>query len=387
MSMTNASLQFPPAILSPEALALRDTLRRFLDDERRGGGFEPQCDGWITPSFEFSRKLGQAGFLALTWPKAYGGHARTQMERFVVTAELLASGAPVAAHWIADRQTGPLLLRIGTEAQRQKYLPPIARGEYSFAIGMSEPDAGSDLASVRTLATPRPGGGWLLNGAKIWTSNAHVYDAMVVFCRTAARTEQRHQGFSQFIVERNLPGVTMNPIRFLTGEHHFNEVVFDNVELSDAQLLGREGDGWAQITSELAFERSGPERFLSTYPLLRAAMDTLGPTADARARFAVGQLVARFWTLYNMSMRVFGRLAAGLEADTEAVLVKELGARLEKEVAETLRLVIHSAPSRQSPDRTQALMATAILHSPSFSLRGGTSEILRGIIARGLGLR
>jgi acyl-CoA dehydrogenase len=366
---------------------LRQRVREFLANERAAGHFEPSCDGWLTPSVEFSRKMGRHGFLGLTWPESYGGQARTQMDRFVVTAEVLAWGAPVARHWIADRQTGPLLLRVGTEKQRQRYLPRIVAGEYAFAIGMSEPDAGSDLANVRTNATQQPGGGWLLNGAKIWTSNAHEYDAMLVFCRTGEKSDNRHAGFSQFIVERTHPGVTMNPIRLITGQHHFNEVVFDNVELSDENLLGSAGDGWSQVTSELAFERSGPERFLSTYPLLSQAIDTVGASADARTRVAIGALLAQIWTLYNMSMRIFGRLAAGDNADTEAVLAKELGARLEKQIAETLRLVIDSAPSMESADRTQALMAKAILHSPSFSLRGGTSEILRGIVARGLGLR
>ncbi len=385
--MALSPLQFPATTLPPATLALRDEVRSFLAAERANGGFTPLCDGWLTPSFDFSRKMGQRGFLGLTWPKRYGGQERSQMDRFVVTAEVLAWGAPVAAHWIADRQTGPLLLRVGTEAQRQTFLPRIVAGEYYFAVAMSEPDAGSDLANVRTMATPRPGGGWLLNGAKVWTSNAHEYHAMVVFCRTASQSSERHRGFSQFMVERTQPGVTINPIRLITGQHHFNEVVFNNVELSEAQLLGQEGDGWAQVTHELAFERSGPERFMSTYPLLCQVIDELGAAADQRARTAVGQLVAQFWTLYHMSMRVFSRLAAGLDADTEAVLVKELGSRLEKEVAEVLRLVIDCAPSLHSAMRIEALFAKAILHSPSFSPRGGTSEILRGIIARGLGLR
>ena len=161
----------------------------------------------------------------------------------------------------------------------------------------------------------------MLNGAKIWTSNAHEYDVMLVFCRTGEKSDNRHAGCSQFIVDRTHPGVTMNPIRLITGQHHFNEIVFDNVELSDENLLGSAGDGWSQVTSELAFERSGPERFL-TYPLLSQAIDTVRASADARTRVAIGGLLAQIWTLYNMSMRIFGRLAAGDNADTEAVLAK-----------------------------------------------------------------
>ena len=170
--------------------------------------------------------------------------------------------------WRIGSRTGKasLILRFGTEAQKQKYLPPIARGKTCFAIAMSEPDSGSDLASVRTRAV-RSDGGWIVNGSKIWTSNAHRCQAMIALFRTGT-PESRQAGLTQFVVDLPTPGVTVNPIIDMAGDHHFNEVVFQDCFLPDDQLLGSEGSGWAQVTSELALERSGPERFMSSMPLL-----------------------------------------------------------------------------------------------------------------------
>jgi acyl-CoA dehydrogenase len=223
----------------------------------------------------------------MTLPRQYRGTDAGALHRFVVTEELLAAGAPVAAHWIADRQSGPALLRFGTEQQRAEILPGIARGELYFAIGMSEPDSGSDLASVRTRAS-RVDGGWLVNGTKLWTSGAHHAHFMITLVRTAPPAQapaeaDRHAGLSQLIVDLAAPGVQVRPIRLLTGEHHFNEVVLADVFVPDSRLLGRAGDGWHQVTSELAFERSGPERILSTFPLLAAAVDQ-----PARSRSLTG---------------------------------------------------------------------------------------------------
>ena len=267
----------PPADLPPAAAQLRAQVREFLADERAAGAWRPRADVWLSGWDErFTKELGRRGWLGMTIPVEYGGHGASPLERYVVTEELLAAGAPVAAHWVADRQIGPTLLRFGTEEQRRRYLPGIAAGEVYFGIGMSEPDSGSDLASVRTKAE-RVDGGWALTGTKVWTSGAHRARAFFALARTAPRDEaHRHAGLSQFIVELSSPGVTIRPIPLLTGAHHFNEVVFDGVFVPDAMVLGEIGSGWHQVTSELAFERSGPERFLSTYPLLAALVGELG---------------------------------------------------------------------------------------------------------------
>jgi hypothetical protein len=309
------------------------------------------------------------------------------LERFIVTEELLAHGAPVAAHWIADRQSGPLLLRYGTEEQKQFFLPKIARGECYFVIGLSEPNSGSDLASLSSMAK-KVDGGWVLNGSKVWTSVAHHAHYTIALVRTSPKNpENKHEGMSQFIVDLKAPGVTVRPIRLMTGEHHFNEVIFEDVFIPDNMLVGEVGNGWKQGMAELAYERSGPERFLSTFPLFAELVRVLESTDDKQAKIAVGLLTARLMTLRQMSLGVAGLLQEGVTPDIAAALVKDLGTQFEKEVFEVARTLISSQPSLTSPSRFEVLLAQAILHSPGFTLRGGTTEILRGIIARGLGVR
>jgi alkylation response protein AidB-like acyl-CoA dehydrogenase len=371
----------------PEDLGeLRHEVREFLADDIRKGGFKPHCDQWLGGWDEaFSRRLGARGWIGMAFPKAYGGSAAGALARFVVTEELLAAGAPVAAHWIADRQSGPGLLKFGSEEQRQTYLPGIARGERFFAVGLSEPDTGSDLASVRTHGT-RTEGGWRVSGTKVWTSGAHHAHTMVVLARTAPATSDRHDGLTQFIIDLPNIDVHIRPIYLLTGEHHFNEVVLDDVFVPDANVLGRVGAGWTQVTSELAMERSGPERLLSTFPLLAASIDHLARSVgDHEDR--LGALVARLWSLRQMSLAVAGRLEAGEAPAVEAAAVKDLGTRFESLITETVRLLSPTTPDRDSDDALTYMLAESILHSPGFTLRGGTNEILRGVIAKELGIR
>ncbi|MGX7706524.1 acyl-CoA dehydrogenase family protein [Methylobacterium sp. Gmos1] len=378
---------FPPPPPSPAAEAFRAEVRAFLAAELADRAAIDRAQSWNGLDPAFSRKLGARGWLGLTWPTRYGGQERSALERYVLLEELLAAGAPVGAHWIAERQSGPSLLRYGTEAQKAAILPRIAAGECFFCIGMSEPDSGSDLASVRTRAV-REGGGWRVNGTKLWTTNATHCHLMILFCRTGPLDrEQRHAGTSQFIVDLTLPGITIRPVRNLLGEHHFNEVVFEDVLLPEDALLGREGEGWAQVTGELAYERSGPERFLSSFWLLVELVRALRPAADARAEVALGRLGAQLITLRRMSRSVAGLLQAGADPALEAAMVKDLGALVEQEIPEIARdLVAEGPPTPESRAFAQVLAYTT-LHAPSFSLRGGTREILRGIIARGLGLR
>jgi alkylation response protein AidB-like acyl-CoA dehydrogenase len=379
----------PEAVALPDGVTeLRGQLREFLAAERAAGTFTPRCDAWLCGwDAGFSAKLAAHGWVGMTLPAEYGGHGRSPLERYVVVEELLAAGAPVAAHWIADRQIGPTLLRYGTEDQKLRYLPRIARGECFFGIGMSEPDSGSDLASVRTRAR-RVDGGWELTGTKVWTSGAHHAHAFFALARTApVDPGDRHAGLSQFIVELDAPGVRIRPIPLLTGEHHFNEVVFDRVVVPDELVLGEIGQGWQQVTSELAFERSGPERFLSTFPLLVALVGELaerGLTGEAARE--LGDLVTRLWTLRQLSVAVAASLAAGVPEDVPSALVKDLGTSYESEIIEAARLLLRTEPD---PDGggVARLLADAVLHAPGFTLRGGTTEILRGVIARGLGMR
>ena len=376
----------PPTELPPRVAALRAQVRAFLAEERATGRWTPRADVWLSGWDErFSAELGRRGWLGMTVPTEYGGHGASPLDRYVVTEELLAAGAPVAAHWIADRQIAPSLLRFGTEAQRRRYLPGIAAGTMFFGIGMSEPDAGSDLAAVRTRAE-RVAGGWQLTGSKVWTSGAHHAHAFFALARSAPRDEQnRHAGLSQFLVELDSPGVQIRPIPLLTGAHHFNEVVFDHVFVPDELVFGEIGAGWHQVTSELAFERSGPERFLSTFPLLAAIVGELAGVPGVERE--VGGLVTRLWALRRMSLAVAGALESGSAPELAAAVLKDLGTRYENEVVDAARLLVAIPPDPAAPDGFPRLLADAVLHAPGFTLRGGTNEVLRGIVARGLGLR
>ncbi|HZT89979.1 MAG TPA: acyl-CoA dehydrogenase family protein [Stellaceae bacterium] len=381
----SSPFRFEPLDLPPECEALRSEVRGFIADELAAGQWTPNSDFGSHRSAAFSRRLGGRGWIGMTWPKRYGGGERSMLERYVVTEELLAAGAPVGAHWIADRQSAPLLLRYGTEEQRTTFLPGIARGEIFFCIGMSEPDSGSDLASIRTRASPVCGG-WEVTGSKVWTSYAHESQFAITLVRTAPAENDRHRGLTQLIVDLSAPGVSVRPIVNLAGEHDFNEIVLDRVFVPCERLVGREGDGWAQVTSELAFERSGPERFLSAYRLLVELIRRAGEDAAPDVAAAVGRLAAHLWTLRQMSLSIAGMLQAGEMPNLEAALVKDLGNAFERAIPELARLV---APRRRRPggDALEQALARAVLHAPSWTLRGGTREILRGIIARGLGLR
>jgi alkylation response protein AidB-like acyl-CoA dehydrogenase len=376
----------PPPPPSDATEQLRAEIRAFLDRELAGRSAEKRASSWGGRDPEFSRKMGQQGLIGMIWPKKYGGHERSALERYVMLEEMLAAGAPVGAHWVADRQSGPLLLRFGTEEQRQTILPRIAAGECYFCIGMSEPDSGSDLAATRTRATSVQGG-FLVNGTKIWTSNAHCSHYMILFCRTDSKAEDRHAGVSQFLVDLQTPGIKIRPIYDLAGGHHFNEVVFEDVLLPPDALIGTLGGGWKQVTSELAYERSGPERFLSAFTLLAETVRALGPEPSERAAMALGRLTAHIVTLRRLSRSVAGMLQAGADPAMQAALVKDLGTSLEQEVSEVARLLVEAEPAPDSDNPYIAVLAHTIMSAPSFSIRGGTREILRGIIARGLGLR
>lgn len=386
--MRHGTLLPPVRPLPGTAAELRSAVRGFLAAERTAGHFVPACDAWLSGWDEsFSRRLAARGWVGMTIPPQYGGPGRSALDRYVVIEELLAAGAPVAAHWVSDRQVVPNLLRYGSEELRRRYLPAIAEGGCYFAIGLSEPDAGSDLAAVRTTGT-RVDGGWMVSGVKIWTSGAHRAHALIALLRTGPPDgRQRHVGLSQLLIELDQPGVTIRPIISMTGEHHFNEVVFGDVFVPDVQVVGTIGDGWAQVTSELAYERSGPERLLSTFVLLDTLAGELASRAgDARGQDAIGRLVSRLWACRQMSLAVAGALADGEAPEIAAALVKDVGTRLESEIIEAARMLTATEPEPGAAGFA-GMLAQAVLHAPGFTLRGGTNEILRGIVARGLALR
>ncbi|WP_444984838.1 acyl-CoA dehydrogenase family protein [Halomonas mongoliensis] len=380
------TIEFPPPNTSDAADALRQEVRDFLRQALADRTPVERAHSWTGYDPDFSRALGDRGWLGMTWPQKYGGQDRSALERYVVLEELLAAGAPVSAHWIAERQSGPLLLRYGSEAQCREILPRIAAGECVFCIGMSEPDSGSDLASSRTRATSVPGG-FRINGTKLWTTNAHRADYMILFCRTGEEDGRRQAGTSQLLVDLSTPGITIRPIRDMSGLSDFNEVVFEDAFIPDDALIGERGRGWEQVMSELAYERSGPDRWLSSFTLLVELVRYLEPLSGERSTELLGRIISHLIVLRRLSLSVASMLERGEEPALQAAMVKDLGTQLEQEIPEMVRQVVALEPSPDGAHPLASVLAHTLTSAPAFSLRGGTREILRGIIARGLGLR
>lgn len=381
-----ATLSFPNPTSSDAAEGLRREVREFLAEQLEGCSPVARARSWSGYDAQFSRAVAARGWLGMTWPPEYGGRGRSMAERYVVIEEMLAAGAPVAAHWFADRQTGPLLLKFGTEEQKRTILPAIASGDCFTCIGMSEPDAGSDLAAIRTRAVPVEGG-WTVNGTKLWTTHAQGSQLMILFCRTSGSSQDRQHGTSQLLVDLALPGITIRPIRDISGATHFNEVSFEDVFVPATALIGREGEGWTQVMSELAYERSGPERFLSSFTLLVELVRLLQEQRNPVAEQAVGRLVSHLIVLRHLSRAVATLLEEGADAQVQAAVVKDLGAVFEQEIPEIAQALVECELDLASERPFPSVLAHLVLNAPSFSLRGGTREILRGIIARSLGLR
>jgi len=377
-----------PCTLDAPCDALRAEVRTWLGEILAGTSPAERAEGFYRSDPAFSRALGARGWIGMTWPKKYGGAERSMLERYVVLEELLAAGAPAGAHWVADRQSGAVLMRYAHEHIKQDLLPRMARGELYFCIGMSEPDSGSDLASIRSRATrvkDDQGDGWVINGSKIWTSGAHYAHYMIGLFRTAPAGSGRHADLSQFLIDMETPGISVRPIKDLTGCTHFNEVFFDNVRIPANHLLGEEGNGWNQVMTELALERSGPERYLSCVELAKLMIDA-ADAANERHSVAIGKLVAEMATLRQMSLGVAGMLARGEDPALAAALVKDQGVVLEQKLPDIAHeLFSIDLGARNTP--LASVMGYLVQAAPSFSLRGGTREIMRGIIARGLGLR
>jgi acyl-CoA dehydrogenase len=385
----NTSLSFDPVRLSPQCEALRTEVRAFLAQEISAGTFDPHHPGYSESyDVDFSRRVGAKGWIGMTWPKQYGGHQRSQLERYVVTEEFRVANAPANFHFVADRQSGPILLKYAPEHIKKDILPRICRGELCFAIGMSEPGSGSDLFAAKTKAT-KVDGGWRINGSKIWTTSAHIANYMLALFRTSPPTkENRRHGLTQFLVNMKSQGIAVNPIYQMTGKPGFNEVVFVDTFLSDDHVIGEIDGAWKQATSELAYERSGPERFLDTFYVLPELIRTLGPEPDLRGAEGLGQLVAQLHTLRRMSVSVAGMLQAGKEPVVEGSIVKDLGTAWEQKLPARVReLAALLKPELLNHTALEDQLAYATMIAPKLTIQGGTTEILRGIIARGLGLR
>jgi acyl-CoA dehydrogenase len=382
-------LQFDQIRLPFECDALRQEVRAFLAEEIAKGTFDPHRPGHgDSHDRAFSKRIGAKGWIGMTWPKNYGGHERSFLERYVVTEEFRVANAPVRSHFVADRQSGPILLKYAPEHIKQNILPRICRGELCFVIGMSEPGSGSDLFAAKTRAT-KVDKGWRINGSKIWTSNANIADYMIALCRTSPPTkENRRHGLTQFLVDMKNRGIKVNPIYQMSGQQDFNEVVFEDAFVPHDHVLGEVDGAWKQATSELAYERSGPERFLETFYLMLELVRAIEPEPDTRSAEGLGRLVAQLHTLRRMSVSVAGMLQAGKEPIVEAAIVKDLGTIWEQKLPNRVReLTAFLAAEITNRVTLEEQLAFATTIAPKLTIQGGTTEVLRGIIARGLGLR
>ena len=376
---------------TPAQEAFRQDIRDFVRTALPELPTMPE-DAWIIGfDRDFSKKLAAQGWIGLTWPREYGGQGRTYLDRLILTEELLRHGAPVAAHWLGDRQMGPSILRYGTPEQKARFLPGIIAGDIVFCIGMSEPGAGSDLAGLQTRAV-EDGDSYVLNGQKIWTSFAHLAD----YCYLVARTNPevpKHKGISEFLVDMQTPGITIKPIVDMTGAHHFNEVFFDQVRIPKTALVGEKDQGWYQIASQLDYERSGIERLMSNYPLLEALhryVREQGLERSEIVRHRLAQLHIEFtmgkWLIYKVAWL----LTQGVIPNAQAAAAKAFCTEFEQRLAQTAS-ELTGGYGQLLPGSPRALLegriARAYLYSPAYTIQGGTSTILRNIIAtRGLGL-
>lgn len=356
-----------------ELLALREQVIDLTSRWQADGRFIPRPDSWLRSfDLEFSKALSGLGLIGLTWPKRFGGSERSAVARLVVTEELLRAGAPVAAHWIGDRQIGPTILRHGTPKLQEEILPGIVSTDLVFCLGMSEPQAGSDLAAVRTTAR-KVEGGWRISGRKTWTSNAHQATHAYVLARTSTG-QRKHEGLSEFVLDLRQGGVTISPILDMAGEHHFNELTLDDVLVPDHYLIGEVGQGWRQVVDQLSFERGGPERVLTTYPLLIAALTASSAIGSSeRIEVELGTLVARLATLRSLCLEIAEAIDAGTPSVSTAATLKLLGTAFEVDVIDF---------ARRTGNAPDGLLTSSLLASPGFSIRGGASDVLLSIIAK-----
>ncbi|MDY6853795.1 MAG: acyl-CoA dehydrogenase family protein [Thermodesulfobacteriota bacterium] len=384
--------------LTKEQTEFRQEVRDFLDQKLKSGAFQITSNGWIESfSQEFSKEISKKGWIGMTWPKEFGGQEATYLDRAILMEEMLKYQAPIGYHFLGDRQVGPAIIHFGSEEQKETILPKIINAEISFALGFSEPDAGSDLVSVRTSAIEE-GDHYIINGQKVWTTGAHRADYIWTLVRTDPDASKKHKGLSEFIVDLKNPGVTIRPIINMVGVHSFNEVFFDNVKVPKENMVGQKNRGFYQIMAQMDYERAGLERLMQNYPLFEYIIEYVkkekrngGPLCkDTKIRNTLAQLEIEYQIGRIFCYQVAWTLTQGRLPNYEASLCKAYCTQFEKRLSDAstriLGLYGQLMPgSKWAPIQGDA--ASSYLWSVSYTLQGGTVEVLKNIIAmRGLGL-
>ena len=377
--------------LSEEQEQFRQEIRDFLEGEIKQGLWEPKCDAWIMAHDpEFTKRVSKKGWIGLTWPKEYGGQARSFVDRLILTEEMLRYGAPAACHWFADRQIGGAIVHYGTDEQKKELLPMILRGEAYVGLGMSEPDAGSDLASLKTKAT-EDGEEFIIDGQKTWTSGGSYINWIYLVARTDPDAP-KHKGISEFFFRTDLPGVNVVPIADITGGEHFNEVFFENVRIPKTSLIGERNKGFYQILNQLDYERSGMERLMANYPLFEALVNYVKETKrkgqplskDPLIRAKLAQLKVELEIGRLHMYRVAMVMDEGRAPNWESSMSKAYGTAYEQHLAsaaiEIMGLYGQLSPqSKWAPIKGMAYHS--YLSSKGYSLQAGSSEVLKNILA------
>ena len=362
----------------------RSDLRTFLHDELDDGR---PTDG---VSREFSKKMAARNWIGVAWPKEFGGLGMGSVEQMIYTEEMILNNAPRGYHFTAERQVGPSLVLHGTEEQKRQWLPRIMNADVSFALGLSEPGAGSDLAAVQTRAL-RDGDEYVVNGQKIWTSSAHQSDAIWLVVRTDAEAP-KHRGISCLMVDLDTPGIDIRPLVDMTGEHHFNEVYFEDVRVPVNRRVGEENRGWYILAEHLDFERSGIERLVESETKFQAVMDAARERANAgtlsssvRARLA--QLSIEIEVGRILCYRVAYLQSQNIVPNYEASMSKTFGTEWAQRMANTSMQLLSMDSQAFLGDTFSESIKRMYLGAVSKTIAAGTSEIQRNIIAtRGLGL-
>jgi alkylation response protein AidB-like acyl-CoA dehydrogenase len=378
--------------LSEEQEKFRQEVRDFLEAEIRQGLWQPTCDAWIMghdPAF--TKRVSKRGWIGLTWPKEHGGQGRSYVDRLILTEEMLRYGAPAACHWFADRQIGGAIVHYGTEEQKKELLPKILKGEAYVGLGMSEPDAGSDLASLKTKAT-EDGDYYIIDGQKTWTSGGSHMNWIYLVARTDPNAP-KHRGISEFFFETSLPGITIAPIADITGGVHFNEVFFENVRIPKKCLIGEKNKGFYQILNQLDYERSGMERLMANYPLFDALIQYTRETKrngkplseEPIIRTKLAQLKIELEVGRLHMYRIAVVMDEGRAPNWESAMAKAYGTAFEQRLASTAIEILGlygqlSPQSKWVPIRGMAYHS--YLSSKGYSLQAGTTEVLKNILSQ-----
>jgi alkylation response protein AidB-like acyl-CoA dehydrogenase len=363
---------------------LRDLVKSHVPEHYLGAFTDNPAD--LETAQQFCRTLAERNLLCLAWPEEFGGGGASVWEQTVVREEMWAHHEPRGAQYMGVNWVGPIIMRHGTEEQQREHLPPIARGEVIWCQGFSEPEAGSDLASLRTAAR-RDGDGWLVSGQKIWTS----YATMAQWCFLLARTskgEKKQQGLTIFLVSMDDPAIQVRPIRAMLGPHHLNEVFFDDLRVTEADVLGTVDQGWSIVQDVMSFERVGIARYARCERLLAAAPAVLGERwddlpAELRARWV--RMLTHCRRARLMAYRVVDLQSSGRIQPGDAAAYRIAVTTLDQDSAEVL-MDIAAEVSLDAP-RAKWFLGEVEDHwkySQASTVSSGSIEMQRILLSRAL---